>query len=250
MRNAKLMMLSLAVGANHLMAQIARPSAYWFGKAVTTERTRQVYAGLNANMWLLYDMPQAVLYQAWKGGTLGGTLELANATLTPGYWFNGGPHFPHIFVPAGTDYFHDQVGEYFASYTKPAHIDIYYTKWPKQPRNYKSWVVMNGTSDAGATVRFRAYSIFGNVFALRYSLILLDKSEITITESPEFSSAGGKNNLVRTFTFSGIPSGYQVRLLKPGGADAAWSVTSGSAIFSAGVMTQTANGQSILTGSW
>jgi hypothetical protein len=250
MRSGKIALMALALAGNQAMAQVARPSAFWFGKVFTTERSRQVYVGLNANMWVLYDLPQAVLYQAWKGGANGGSLATASPSVTPAYWHNGDPHFPHIYVPAGTNYFRDQVGEYFATYTKPADIDRYYTKWPKQPLNYKNWSVMNGATDLGATVRYRGYSVKGNVFTLNFFLVLPDKSEIKVSESPEYSDAGGKNNLVRTFTFAGIPAGHQVRMSHPGGAAAAWSVTSGPAALSGGVMTQTADGQSVLTGSW
>jgi hypothetical protein len=251
MMRGKIAILTLALAASHAISQVSRPGSNWFGKVVTTERSRQVYVGLNANMWILYDLPQAVLYQAWKGtATSGGSLKTATPSVTPGYWFNGDAHFPHIYVPAGTDYFRDKVGEYFASYTKPADITTYYTKWPKQPTDYKNWVVMNGATDAGAQVRYRGYSVKGNVFTLNFSLILPDKSEITVSESPEYSNAGSKDNLVRTFSFSGIPAGYSVRMQHPGGAASAWSVTSGTATFTGGVMTQTANGQTVLTGSF
>jgi hypothetical protein len=242
--------LTLTLAASQGAAQAARPSAYWFGKEVTPERARQLYVGLDANMWVLYDLPQAVLYQAWKGGANGGALKTASRSVTPGYWFNGDAHFAHIFVPSGTDYFHDQVGEFFASYTKSADIDLYYTKWPKQPRDYRNWVVMNGATDVEAEVRYRGYAVKADLLSLEYSLILPDKSEISISETPEYSNAGGKNNLVRTFVFSGIPSGFQVRMLHPGGAAAAWSVASGTAAYSGGVMTQTSNGRTVLTGSW
>jgi hypothetical protein len=250
MMKLKFAILILALAVNQAPAQVNRPSSYWFGKVVTTERTRQLYVGLNANMWVLYDLPQAVLYQAWKGGTTGGGLVTASRTVTPGYWFNGGPHFPHIYVPAGTDYFHDQVGEFFASYTKPADIETYYTKWPKQPLNYKNWVVLKGGAEVGAVVRARGYTVIGNAFTLNFSLLLPDKSEITVSESPEYSDASGKNNLVRTFAFAGIPSGYLVRMQQPGGAATAWSVTSGSATLADGMMMQTGNGKTVLTGSW
>ena len=244
------LLLALAMAVGPCLAQIARPSTYWFGKAVTAERSRQFYVGLNAEMWVLYDLPQAVLYQAWKGGALGGSLASASVAVTPEYWFKGGPHFPHIYVPGGAEYFHDAVGEYFASYTKPEAIDLYYTKWPKQPLGYKAWSVLNGTTDAGARIRFRGYALKGNAINLQYGLALPAGGEIAITESPEYSNAGGKNMLVRTFTFAGIPAGYQVRLLKPGGAASAWAVTSGDATFASGCMTQTANGRTVLTGSW
>jgi hypothetical protein len=243
--------LALALVGSQAFAQVARPTGFWFGKVVTTERSRQVYVGLNENMWVLYDLPQAVLYRAWDGGTTGGALKLASPTLTQGYWHNGDPHFPHIYVPAGTDYFNDKVGEFFASYTKPGDIDIYYTKHPMQPRGYKNWVVMNGSTEVPAQVRYRGYTVKGTDFTLNYSLILADKTEIAISETPEYANAGGKNNLVRTFAFAGIPSGHQVRMMHPGGATASsWSVTSGTAAYAGGVMTQTSNGQSVLTGSW
>ncbi|MEO6097564.1 MAG: hypothetical protein ABIW76_18685 [Fibrobacteria bacterium] len=242
--------LTMALASNQAMAQVARPSTYWFGKVMTTERSRQLYVGLNANMWVLYDLPQGVLYQAWKGGANGGSLKSASPSVSPGYWFNGDPHFPHLYVPAGTDYFRDKVGEFFASYTKPADINTYYTKWPKQPTDYKNWSVANGATEVAAQMRYRGYVVKGTALTLNYSLILADKSEITVSESPEYSEAGGKTSLVRTFDFSGIPTGHQVRMAHPGGAAAAWSVTSGTATLTSGVMTQTSNGQTVLTGSW
>lgn len=242
--------LFMALMAGPCLAQSARPSPYWFGKAVTAERSRQFYVGLHADMWILYDLPQGALYQAWKGGALGGSLATASATVTPEYWFKGGPHFPHIYIPSGTDYFHDAVGEYFASYTKPEAIDLYYTKWPKQPQGYKAWAVLNGSTDTGAKIRFRGYTVKGNAITLQYGLILPAGGEITVSESPEYAGAGGKSALVRTFTFAGIPAGHQVRLLKPGGAAAAWAVTSGDATFASGVMTQSGNGKTVLTGTW
>jgi hypothetical protein len=242
--------LALALAGTQALAQITRPSTYWFGKVVTTERSRQLYVGLNADMWLLYDLPQAVLYQAWKGGANGGALKNGAPSVSPGYWFNGDPHFPHLYVPAGTDYFHDKVGEFFASYTKPGDIDAYYTKWPKQPVGYKNWVVLNGATDVAAQVRYRGYVVKGTALTLNFSLILPDKSEITVSETPEFSGDGGKSNLARTYVFSGIPAGYQVRMMHPGGVAAAWTLTSGPATYAGGVMTQTSNGQTVLTGSW
>ena len=55
-------MLALALAGSAAVAQVTRPNALWFNKVITTERARQIYVGLNQNMWILYDLPQAVLY--------------------------------------------------------------------------------------------------------------------------------------------------------------------------------------------
>ena len=250
--------MALLLGCSVLVAQVERPNALWFNKVITVDRSRQLYVGLNANLWVLYDLPSAILYQAWQGGAAGGALATASATVTPEYWFAGGPHFAHIYRPAGTNYFKDSVSEYFATYAKPSDITAYYTKWPKQPINasyggpYRSWSVLNGATNVGATVRYRGFTVPGNVFTLKFGLILPSNGgEISVTESPEYSNQPSGNHIVRTFNFSGIPAGYSVRLEHLGGTNAAaWSVTSGSATISAGGMVQTANGQTILNGSF
>ena len=252
----------ILIGCNALFAQVARPAGTygWFNRVISIDRSRQLYVGLNANMWVFYDLPNAILYQAWQGGTTGGAYVTgAPQTATPEYWFwNGTPQFPHVFKISGTSYFKDSVSEYFATYTKPADITTYYTKWPKQPLNavwggpYRSWSVLNGSTNLNATVRYRGFTVPGNVFTLKCSLLLPNNGgEIKVTESPEYSNQPSGNHLVRTFTFSGIPSGYQVRLEHMGGTNAAaWSVTSGSATIQSGGMVQTADGQTILNGSF
>ncbi len=252
----------LLIGSNALFAQVARPAGTygWFGKTISVDRSRQLYVGLNASMWVFYDLPNAILYQAWQGGATGGAYVTgAPQTVTQEYWFwNGTPQFPHVYRTSGTNYFKDSVSEYFASYTKPADITTHYTKWPKQPLNatwggpYRSWSVLNNSANVGAKVRFRGYTVSTtNIFALKFGLILPGGGEISVTESPEYSNQPSGNHLVRTFTFSGIPSGYQVRLEHMGGTNAAaWSVTSGSATIQSGGMVQTADGQTILNGSF
>jgi hypothetical protein len=258
----------LVAGVVSVSAQVmARPNALWFNKVISLERSRQLYVGLNANMWVMYDLPQAVLFQAWQGGTAGGAFVTgAPQTATTQYWFwNGTPQFPHVWRASGTSYFKDSVAEYFASYTNPAHINttVYYAagKWPKQPilpkwgGTYRSWSVRNASdAEMNAEVRFRAYLVNNatNVITLKFGLILPNNGgEVTVTESPEYSNLPSGNHLVRTFTFSDIPAGYKVRLEKLGGNNpAAWSVTSGSATIQGAAMVQTANGSTILNGSF
>ncbi len=248
-------------------AQVSRPNALWFNKVIGLERSRQLYVALNANMWVMYDLPQAVLYQAWVGGTTGGSFVTGPpVNATNQYWFfSGTPQFAHVYRTSGTNYFRDSVAEYFASYTNPAHINTttYYTtgKWPKQPilpkwgGTYRSWSVRNAASQiVEAEIRYRALLVNNatNVLTLKYGLILPNNGgEITITESPEYSNQPSGNHLVRTFSFANIPTGYQVALEKLGGANpSAWSVTSGSASIQGTAMVQTADGQTILNGSF
>lgn len=261
---AHLTMALLLLGGA-VFAQVTRPTSLWFNKVISVDRSRQLYVALNANMWVFYDLPSAILYQAWNGGTTGGAFitgapYTALGGATGEYWFfTGSPQFPHVWRSAGTNYFKDSVSEFFASYTKPADITTYYTKWPKQPLNavwggpYRSWSALNGATNVNASVRFRGYTVTtGNVFTLKSGLILPNNGgEISVSESPEYSNQPSGNHIVRTFNFSGIPAGYSVRLEHLGGTNAAaWSVTSGSATISAGGMVQTANGQTILNGSF
>jgi len=252
MKNSKLW-FSVLFATGIVFAQ-NRPATVWIGKVTTTERSRQLFVGLKINMWLLYDLPNCVMYQAWNGGNIGGTLVTASVGVTPGYWFGGGPHFPHIYIPSGTNYFaRDPVGEYFASYTNPAHITTYYTRWPAQPLNYQGWSVYNGGTLVAAKVRYRGFSNLNNNFQLNFGLILPNGGEITVSENPECYNAT-VNRLERTFTFSGIPAGYEVRLGHLVGGTGTWAITSGASAIvtgaTTGTMTQIANGQTVLTGTW
>jgi hypothetical protein len=246
--------------------QVSRPNALWFNKVISLERSRQLYVGLNTNMWVMYDLPQAVLFQAWQGGANGGAfVSGAPSSATPQYWFfTGSPQFPHVWRPSGTSYFKDSVAEYFATYTEPAHVNTttYYTtgKWPRQPISptwggtYKSWSVRDaGGQDVNATVRFRGYRVSSlNVITLQFGLVLPNNGgEIAVTESPEYSSEPSGHRLVRTFTFANVPAGHTVRLEKMGGANpAAWTVTSGAATVQGAAFVQTGNGQTVVTGSF
>ena len=259
---------AMLLSTSGAFAQVTRPNALWFNKVISLERSRQLYVALNANMWVMYDLPQCVLFQAWQGGTAGGAFVTGSpSSATPQYWFfTGSPQFPHVWrANSGTSYFKDSVAEYFASYTNPANINTttYYAsgKWPLQPilpkwgGTYRSWSVRNGSGAVlDAEVRFRAFLVDNatNVITLKFGLILPNNGgEITVTESPEYSSQPSGNHLVRTFTFSNIPATYQVRLEKMGGNNpSAWTVTSGSATIQGSAMAQTANGQTVLNGSF
>ncbi|HAO99622.1 MAG TPA: hypothetical protein DCQ83_06215 [Fibrobacteres bacterium] len=270
MKKVGILFMTMLLCSGVLFAQVARPNALWFNKVITPERSRQLYVALNANMWVNYDLPFGVLTQAWNGGTTGGAFISGAPYSSMGgatgqYWFlSSAPQFPHVWRSSGTNYFRDsnQVAEYFASYTPAANINTtnYYQpggKWPQRPIStkwggtYKSWTVLNGATDAGATYRYRGFTVPGNVMTLKYSLILPNNSEITVSENPEFSNQPSGNHLIRTFTFAGIPAGYSVRLEHLGGSNAsAWSVTSGSATIQSGALVQTANGQTVVNGSF
>jgi hypothetical protein len=229
-----------AVSAASIFAQ-TRPHNPFVEKVVTPERSRQLKVALDANMWLMYDMPTAELYVAWKGGTAGGTLE--NAT----YWYNGSSHFPHWFHTAGTEYFRESVGEFFSDWAPAKDITLYYTKWPKQPLNYKNWTVTAGGTDVFDHVANHGYFVKGAVFKFHNGLVLKGGGEIDVLEVPDFDGAGGKMKLVRKIAFTGIPAGGSVRLALPAGGN--WSV-SGKGELQGGALVQNADGESIVTGSW
>lgn len=246
-RRSMLPALLLLIAGSTAWSQ-TRPHNPWVERFITAERSRQLSVALHQDLWVMYDLPAGALYMAWRGGAAGGALRSAGPDVSPGYWFNGGPHFPHIYVPAGTAYFKDAVGEYFSSWTKPADITTYYTKWPAQPRNYQAWSVYNGAQQVAAKVRYRGFSTLGNKLVLRLSLALPDGKEIAVTDSPEYSAASSRTNLVRTLTFGGIPAGHEVRLNRLIGGTAAWSATGGTVQGTS--LIQAADGQTTLTGSW
>jgi hypothetical protein len=225
-----------------LPAAAARPHDPFVEKVITQDRSRQLKVALDAKLWVLYDLPQCQLYQAWAGGTKGGSLQLAAFT-----WFDQNPHFPDWFVSEGPQYFKEDVGEYFASWTKLADIDTYYKKWAARPRDYQAWTVLKGTAAVDAKVRYRGYAVQGDLFRLEFSLALPDGGSISVTETPEYGSAGGKINLVRKLALAGIPAGCAVRLKLPAGGN--WTAAGKGAI-AAGLLSQSADGETTLTGAW
>ncbi len=230
----------LTAGIASLCAQ-TRPHNPFVEKVTTPERSRQLKVALDANMWVMYDLPTAELYVAWKGGTAGGALKSA------AYWYGGGAHFPHWFYTAGTEYFRESVGEFFSDWAPAADITLYYTKWPKQPLNYKNWSVTSGGADTFDHVANHGYFVKGSVFKFHNGLKLKGGGEIDVLETPEFDGAGGKMNLVRTMAFTGIPAGGSVKLALPAGGN--WKVT-GKGTLQGGALVQDGDGESTITGSW
>lgn len=231
-RRAILLALLAAAGA-----QAQRPVSLFVERVFTPDRSRQLKVALHANLWVLYDQPQCQLYQAWAGGTKGGSLQQANFG-----WFNQGAHFPHWYTTEGTNYFKEAVGEYFASWTKPSDIDTYYTKWKQQPRNYQAWTAASGGQAVAVKTRYRGYTVKGPAFTFQFSL-KLPAGEVSVVETPDYGNAGGKTNLIRKFAVSGLPAGHTISLKLPG---AGWS---GPGV-SGSTFTISANGESTLTGAW
>lgn len=234
-RMKRTLMLVLAAAG---LAMSQRPTSLFVERVVTPDRSRQLKVALHQNLWVLYDLPQCQLYQAWAGGVTGGSLQEADFG-----WFDQNAHFPHWFTAEGTNHFKEGVGEYFASWTKPADIDLYYTKWKAQPRNYKAWSVSNGSAAVAARTRYRGYALKGSEVRINFGLILADGREISVAEIPEYSNAGGKTGISRRFVFAGIPAGHSVSLKLPATGWSGPGVAGGS-------FTVTANGETTLTGSW
>lgn len=230
------------MGMQGSAAWAARPYEPFVEKAVTAERSRQLKVALHADLWVMYDMPTAELYLAWKGGAKGGVLEDAV------YWYGANyGHFPHWFKTSGVEYFRESVGEFFSDWAPAADIPLYYTKWPKQPLNYKNWSVTSGGADVFAHVANHGYFVKGDVFKFHNGLKLKGGGEIDVMEIPDYDGAGGKTNLVRKITFTGIPAGAEVRLALPKGGN--WTV-SGKGTLQGSALVQTADGESIVTGTW
>ena len=231
--------VSLALLA--LPALAARPHNPFVEKVTTAERSRQLKVALANDLWVLYDMPTAELYCAWKGGADGGTLKDAV------YWYGQNGHFPHWFYTAGTEYFRESVGEFFSPWAPAADIPLYYTKWPKQPTNYKNWTVTSGGADQFAYVANHGYFVNGDAFVFHNGLKLKNGSEIDVRETPEYDGAGGKTRLVRKFAFAGMPAGASVTLALPKGGN--WAVT-GKGSLQNGALVQEGDGESTVTGTW
>ena len=225
-----------------LPALAARPHDPFVEKVITPDRSRQLKVALDFKLWVLYDLPQCQLYQAWAGGDKGGSLQMADFG-----WFDQSAHFPHWFTIEGAQYFKEDVGEYFSSWTKPTDIDNYYKKWKKQPRDYKAWTVAKGATALDAKVAYRGYMVKGDAFRLDFSLLLPDGSNIAVTEVPEYTAAGGKVNLARKLNFTGIPGGCAVSLKLPAGGN--WTASGKGAIVP-GLLTQSADGETTLNGAW
>jgi hypothetical protein len=219
-----------------------RPHQPFVEKVVTAERSRQLKVALHEDLWILYDLPQAQLYQAWQGGANGGKLDSAYKG-AGGVFFDPVPHFAHWFVSAGKNYFRESVGEYFASWTKPQDIITYYKSWKKQPLDYHAWTVTENGKDMGARTQPLGYLFRGDDFRLDFALVLPDGRRITVAETPEYALEGGKTTLVRSFVFTGIPSGCAVSLKLAGSG---WS---GAGVQGTSFV-KTTDGSAVLKASW
>jgi hypothetical protein len=239
MKRFGLMIGLVAVLGGAVFAQ--RPHDPFVEKVITPERSRQLKVALNDKLWIMYDMPTAELYMAWSGGSEGGTLK--NAT----YWYGNQTHFPHWFYTSGTQYFKESVGEFFSPWAPAKDIDLYYTKWPKQPRNYKNWTVTSGGSDVFDYVANHGYFVQGSTFKFHNGLKLKGGGEIDVMEVPDYDGSGNKTNLVRKITFTGVPAGATVKLALPSGGN--WTV-SGKGTLQGGALVQDGDGESTVTGSW
>jgi hypothetical protein len=233
--------LSLMLSGTVTLSAQTRPHNPFVEKVVTPERSRQLKVALDPNLWIMYDMPTAELYVAWKGGTAGGSLKSADE------WYGTSSHFPHHFNLAGAEYFRESVGEFFSDWAPAKDISLYYTKWPKQPLNYQNWSVTTGGVEVFQHVANHGYFIKGAIFKFHNGLKLKGGGEIDVLEIPEYDGTGGKVNLVRKLTFTGIPTGGSVKLSLPNGGN--WTVT-GKGILQAGALVQSIDGESTITGSW
>jgi hypothetical protein len=91
------------------------------------------------------------------------------------------------------------------------------------------------------------YFVQGDVFKFHNGLKLKGGGEIDVMEVPDFDGTGGKTNLVRKITFTGVPAGGSVKLALPSGGN--WTVT-GKGTLQGGSLVQDGDGQSTITGSW
>lgn len=228
-----------------------RPKQPWVERVTTNDRSRQLKVAFSSSMWVLYDLPTMQLYRAWNGGSGGGTL-VQPFEGGEGLPFYHRPHYPSWFTPSGATYFDEDVGEYFSSWAKPEWIDLYYSKtvvdkdfadqnlkWKPQPRNYVSWRVMNGGTNANAKVRFRGYMTGGNALKINFGLVLPDGKEVSIVEAPEV--VDGK--LQRKFTVANLPTGHSAVLSLAGSG---WTGTG----VSGKTLTIGQNGEATISGSW
>jgi hypothetical protein len=220
----------------------ARPHTPFVEKVVTPERSRQLKVALHPKLWVLYDLPQAQLYQAWQGGADGGILDSARQGPT-GVFFDPVPHFAHWFITKGENYFKESVGEYFSSWTKPADIATYYKSWKKQPLDYHAWTVTENGRDAKAVTQPLGYVFKGDLFRLDFALALPDGRRILVTETPEYADEGGKTTLVRKLAFTGMPAGCAAALKLAG---TGWT---GQGV-QGNLFTQSSDGESTFKASW
>lgn len=238
MNRIRILLAAVALAGAQAWAQ--RPHSPFVERVVTNDRSRQLKVALNSSLWIMYDLPQCQLYQAWSGGANGGSL--IEPTVGPdGLFFDQKAHVSFWFITSGTNYFREPVGEYFADWAPAKDIDLYYTKWKKQPRNYQAWTVSNGGQAVATRTRYGGYSVNASVFKLYFSLVTAD-GEIAVTEIPEYQ-AGGRAGMTRKFTFAGIPAGHSVSLQLCGSG---WSGTG----VSGKTFTVSNDGTITITGSW
>ncbi len=115
------------------------------------------------------------------------------------------------------------------------------------------WELLNGTTAVNSQTVYRGFTLSGtptpNMVAIRYD-IQAGANTIHISETPEYVS-GGAGGIRRAFTISGIPAGHSVRLDVSGQVSGSetWTAASGGTV-AGGFFTVTADGNSVLNGTW
>ncbi len=117
------------------------------------------------------------------------------------------------------------------------------------------WEIQNNTVAVASQTIYKGFTLTnaaGTTASLRYDIIA-GSTTVHVEESPEFI-AGGNGSLRRTLLISGLGFGQSLRLILTGttAVGESWVATSGGTITGTNPQsfTITANGTSVVTGSW
>jgi len=175
MKNVRLVLVLLVIAAacTQKKTEVKRPADPWVFRSVLDEQARMVTAALSNEMWVAYSAQTGELYKAWKGG-----VKFDGAVYTT-------VHGPQ---PTSNGY------AYF-----------------QQPATGNSWVFIKEGKEIVPKVQFRGHRI-SNGSATFSTELTSGSDRVLVRETPEYTSRGNQNGLVRTFEVEGAAEGLQVGL--------------------------------------
>ncbi|MFN0057962.1 MAG: family 16 glycoside hydrolase [Planctomycetota bacterium] len=165
---------ALALGACAHSTPRARPHDPWVFRSVLDDRPRMLTAALHEDLWVAYDLTNASLYKAWRGG-----VNFAGSVYNTVH----GPQ-PTTMGP---------------SYLTGAH-------------NGSPWRVRGPDGVLlEPRAKYLGYEVVRGQLALHYALDLERSPTILVTERPEIEpSQRGRVRFVRTFETSNVPNNVTI----------------------------------------
>jgi hypothetical protein len=183
-------------------ASAARPMDPWILRVALPSKVRMNLMTLGPGLTVVYDTPNAALYEAWTGTYVDGTAT---------YEYQRGIRSCD-YVPQGKILYKQAPGGAIGE--NPPSFNMGST--PSNEATVTVWSATQGTATVAAKPDYLGYALSnaGQNVTMRYRILVgAGSTAVDVQEAPDMAQGGG---LQRDFTFKNIPSGTAVSLLLTG----------------------------------